>query len=90
LVRLGKNIRIRYVLVPDITDNDTDIINPINLVMSLGSAVERVEVLQFHQMGAHKWESLGMKYPLAQTPTPNAEQMQKAMRLFASRGLLVT
>ncbi|HXP95288.1 MAG TPA: pyruvate formate-lyase-activating protein [Telmatospirillum sp.] len=90
LVRLGKKIWIRYVLVPGITDNDTDIISLVDFVLSLGSAVERVEVLPFHQMGAHKWESLGMTYPLALTPTPSAEQMRQARGLFSSRGLLVT
>lgn len=90
LVRLGKKMWIRYVLVPDITDNNVDILNLADFVVSLGSAVERVEVLPFHQMGAHKWESLGMEYALARTPTPTAEQVQQARSLFASRGLLVT
>ena len=90
LVRLGKKMWIRYVLVPDVTDNDMDIISLVDFVISLGSAVERVEILPFHQMGAHKWESLGMTYPLAQTPTPSAEQLRHARDLFASRGLVVT
>ncbi len=90
LVRLGKKMWVRYVLVPGITDNNVDIRNLADFVVSLGSAVERVEVLPFHQMGAHKWESLGMSYPLARTPTPTAEQVQQARGLFASRGLLVT
>jgi pyruvate formate lyase activating enzyme len=90
LVRLGKKMWIRYVLVPDITDKNVDILNLADFVVSLGSAVERVEVLPFHQMGAHKWESLGMTYPLTRTPTPTAEQVQLARSLFSSRGLLVT
>jgi pyruvate formate lyase activating enzyme len=90
LVRLGKTIWIRYVLVPGITDNNVDILELADFARSLGSAVERVEVLPFHQMGAHKWESLGLEYPLARTPTPTADQVQQARSLFASRGLLVT
>ncbi len=90
LVRLGKKMWIRYVLVPDVTDKNMDILNLADFVVSLGSAVERVEVLPFHQMGAHKWESLGMEYPLAHIPTPTAEQVSQARALFASRGLMVT
>jgi pyruvate formate lyase activating enzyme len=90
LVHLNKKIWIRYVLVPGITDGDVDILTLADFVVSLGPAVERVEVLPFHQMGAHKWESLGMDYPLARTPTPTAEQVGRARSLFASRGLLVT
>lgn len=90
LVRLGKKMWIRYVLVPDITDNSVDILKLADFVISLGPAVERVEVLPFHQMGAHKWESLGLDYPLAKTPTPTPEQVKQARGLFASRGLFVT
>ncbi|MTJ80219.1 MAG: pyruvate formate lyase-activating protein [Telmatospirillum sp.] len=89
LVNLGKKIWIRYVLVPNITDRDVDILTLADFVVSLGPAVERVEVLPFHQMGAHKWESLGMDYPLARVPTPTAEQVERARTLFASRGLMV-
>ncbi|PKU24937.1 pyruvate formate-lyase-activating protein [Telmatospirillum siberiense] len=90
LVRLGKKMWIRYVLVPDITDKSVDILKLADFVVSLGPAVERVEVLPFHQMGAHKWESLGLTYPLAGTPTPTQDQVQQARSLFASRGLFVT
>ncbi|KAA5608146.1 pyruvate formate-lyase 1-activating enzyme, partial [Rhodovastum atsumiense] len=54
---------------------------------SLGPAVDRVEVLPFHQMGAHKWQALGLSYELTDTPTPTPAQADDARALFASRGL---
>ena len=87
LVRLKKKIWIRYVLVPGLTDDDTDILRLADFVAGLGSAVERVEVLPFHQLGAFKWKELGLAYPLENTPTPSAAATDRARGLFASRGL---
>jgi pyruvate formate lyase activating enzyme len=90
LVRLGKKMWIRYVLVPGLTDNEADIDRLAHYIASLGSAVERVEVLPFHQLGASKWAELGMEYKLADTPVPTGEQVAKARQLFAAQGLIVT
>lgn len=90
LVRLGKTMRIRHVLVPGLTDGEDDLRRLADFVASLGPAVERVEVLPLHHLGAHKWAALGMDYPLAGTPTPTPEQMAWARGLFAARGLTVT
>lgn len=89
LVRLNKPIWVRYVLVPGLTDGEADILKLADYVATLGPLVERVEVLPFHQMGAHKWQALNHPYPLAATPTPSPEQTQAARALFASRGLVV-
>lgn len=89
LVRLGKRMWIRYVLVPGVTDGEEDIDRLGEFLVSLGSLVERVEVLPFHQLGASKWESLDMDYPLADTPVPTAEQTNAARKRFAAHGLTV-
>jgi pyruvate formate lyase activating enzyme len=60
LVRLGKKLWIRYVLVPGLTDTAADILALAEFIATLGAAVERVEVLPFHQMGADKWQALGL------------------------------
>lgn len=89
LARLNKPIWLRYVLVPGWTDGRDDIARLADFLADLGPTVERVEVLPFHQMGAHKWAQLGMDYPLAQTPTPTADAVTEARALFARRGLTV-
>ncbi len=90
LSRLGRPMWLRYVLVPGLTDDEADILRLADLAASLGPSVERVEVLPFHQMGAHKWQALGLRYRLGDTPTPTPEQVQRAQALFASRGLTAT
>jgi len=49
--------------------------------------VERVEVLPFHKLGEFKWEELGMKYQLADTPACSEELAEKVRKKFRSRGL---
>jgi len=89
LKHLNKPVWLRYVLVPELTDDAGDIARLADYVAGLGKIVERVEVLPFHQMGAGKWTQLGMDYPLRSTPLPTAAQMQAARQIFADRQLLV-
>jgi pyruvate formate lyase activating enzyme len=89
LKRLGKPIWLRYVLVPGLTDGAEDIARLADYAASLGSIVQRVEVLPFHQMGAAKWAELGLDYPLANTPAATATEVDVARALFAARGLTV-
>ena len=49
--------------------------------------VERVEVLPFHQMGAYKWERLGLEYTLKETQPPTSELCEQACEVFRKAGL---
>ena len=82
LARLRKAMWIRYVLVPDLTDRFDDIERLAQFLVSLGPAVERVDILPFHQLGAHKWPALHQPYSLFNTPPPTSEQMAAALRIF--------
>gem|GEM_PF-453288 len=90
LVRLGKQVRIRYVLVPGWTDGADEIARLADYVAGLGPLVEMVEVLPFHQMGTQKWADLGIEYKLADTPTPSSEDADAARQIFRARGLTAT
>jgi pyruvate formate lyase activating enzyme len=90
LARLGKKFWLRYVLVPDLTDGDADIERLADFVAALAPAVERVDVLPFHQMGAFKWKELHLSYALENTKTPTSEALSRARNIFAKRGLQVS
>ena len=90
LVRLGKQMRIRYVLVPGWTDDPEDVARMGDLVASYGDAVELVEVLPFHQLGTSKWDRLGLDYKLRDTRTPSNEEAEAARDIFRARGLEAT
>jgi pyruvate formate lyase activating enzyme len=41
-----------------------------------------VEILPYHTLGKHKYESLGWEYKLADTPHNTSEQLDRALDLF--------
>lgn len=87
--RLAANNRpmwVRFVLVPDLTDDVDDIKRIASFVAKLGN-VQHVDVLPFHQLGRYKWKELGIPYQLAQTTPPTAEAVENVCRLFRAEGL---
>ena len=83
----GVPVWIRFVLVPGLTDAPENVEAVAAHVATLGN-VERVEVLPFHQMGRDKWDSLGMRYELAETEPPSPELVERVRDQFRARGLL--
>ena len=77
----GKPFWLRYVLVPGISDFEEDI-------RALGEhfkgfkMLQRVEVLPYHTLGIHKYETMGQEYQLKNTPTNTPEQLDRAMAIF--------
>ncbi|NYD84575.1 pyruvate formate-lyase-activating protein [Cellulomonas oligotrophica] len=88
LAARGTRLWIRFVLVPGLTDAPANVAAVADHVASLGPAVERVEVLPFHQMGRDKWAELGMRYELEDTEPPTAEATEAVRDVFRARGLL--
>ena len=86
---LGKEVWIRFVLVPGLTDAPENIENVANIVAGWKNSVSRVEVLPFHQMGVDKWASLGLNYELADLAPPSNEETEAARKVFRSKGLTV-
>jgi pyruvate formate lyase activating enzyme len=77
----GRPFWLRYVLVPGISDFEEDI-------RALGEhfrnfkMVQRVEILPYHTLGMHKYESLGQEYRLKDTPLNTQEQLNRALQIF--------
>lgn len=84
LDRKGKKVWIRYVLVPDLTDNELDMFRLRDFIDSLGN-VNRVEVLPYHNMGIEKYKKLGIEYVLEKTPLPTEESIKKAEEILCNR-----
>lgn len=79
----GVPLRIRYVLVPGLTDAHEDLLALGRFLAPLSHAIERVEVLPYHTLGKFKYEKLGLSYPLAGTPEPTAAEVAAAERTIA-------
>ena len=85
---LGRPMWVRFVLVPNLTD-DFDNVEKVAEICSTLKSLERVEVLRFHQMGADKWKELGIDYPLQNTLPPSPALTERVRLQFRSRGLTV-
>lgn len=83
---LGKRMWIRFVLVPGLTDGETNIAAVARFVASL-NCVDRVEILPFHKMGEHKYAAIGKPYSLSNTPCPRTEDVLRARAIFAREGV---
>jgi pyruvate formate lyase activating enzyme len=77
---------VRFVLVPDWTDDITEVDRIASFAASLGN-VERVDVLPFHQLGRFKWRKLGMYYQLENTEPPVRTIVEGAISRFRAAGL---
>ncbi|WP_411168583.1 pyruvate formate-lyase-activating protein [Clostridium sp. MB05] len=64
---------IRQVVVPGKTDSDQYMLELKDFVDSLEN-VEKVELLPYHLLGVNKYESLGIKYRLEETPAMDKEK----------------
>ncbi|PPA58828.1 pyruvate formate-lyase-activating protein [Micromonospora chalcea] len=85
----GTPMWIRYVLVPGLTDAVDEVERVADIAAGLAT-LQRVEVLPFHRLGAHKYAELGLTFPLADTEPPDADLLTRVRGQFAARGLTVT
>jgi len=85
---MGKPVWVRFVLVPGLTDDPANV-EAVGRTVAPMSNVEWLEVLPFHQMGAFKWHTLHLDYPLENTPTPTPEQVRSAVEILRSTGCRV-
>jgi pyruvate formate lyase activating enzyme len=88
LAARGTPMWIRFVLVPGITDETDNVVGLARFAATLRT-VERVEVLPFHRLGAHKYAELNLTFPLAHIEPPSARQLLHVQDLFRQQGLPV-
>ena len=86
LAQRRRTVWLRYVLVPELTDDENDIGQIAEFAASLGN-VERVDVLPFHQLGRYKWERLGIDYKLNKVDPPAHELVDRVCNQFRAVGL---
>ena len=77
----GKDMWVRHVLVPGLTD-DADALRATRAFIESLATVRRVEVLPYHTLGLFKWEKLGIPYTLDGVPTPTGEEVRRAEQLL--------
>lgn len=73
----GKDMWIRHVLVPELTNDEDGLIRLRDFIDGL-KTVKRVEILPYHTLGEFKWKNLGIEYPLAGVRVPAQEEVKRA------------
>ncbi len=78
---IGKQVWIRQVLIPGITDDTEDLIKLKSFIESL-KTVEKVEILKYHSIGKFKWSDLGYKYELENVRNATDEDLERAKEII--------
>lgn len=81
LDEINKDIWIRHVLVPGITDNDEYLLKTRDFIRTLHN-VRRVEILPYHGLGAIKYKDLGIDYVLKGLDSPTLERVENARKIL--------
>jgi pyruvate formate lyase activating enzyme len=77
---------IRYVLVPEYTDDDEDVNNLCQFLVELNN-IEKVEIIPYHEMGIDKWKELNMAYELKHIKPPTKDNIQRIKNIFLKYNL---
>lgn len=78
---INKDVWIRHVLVPGITDRDDYLLKTRDFIRTLHN-IKRVEILPYHGLGIIKYDDLKIPYPLRDTDSPTAERVINAKRIL--------
>lgn len=80
----NKNMWIRHVLVPGLTD-DKNNLKKLNEFIKNLKTVKKIEILPYHSIGAFKWEKLGIDYQLKNVNTPSDKEVKIAEEILSSK-----
>lgn len=85
LAARGQKTRVRYVIVPGYSD-DEDSAHLLGQFIAPMDNVQDVELLPYHELGAHKWALCGDTYKLEGVHPPPRETVENIARIIQSYG----
>lgn len=68
---------IRHVMVPGYTDNNQSIEALYSMIAPYLDKIEKVEILPYHKIGSKKYQELGRKDPLHETPPMDVDKARQ-------------
>jgi len=81
LSEMGKDVWIRCVLIPGLTDSADHLTKVGRFAKQLG-VVKKIEVLPYHRMGVYKWQQLGLPYSLEGFREGTQEDVERANKFI--------
>lgn len=85
LAKRNKPTWIRYVVVPGWTDDD-DSAHRLGAFTQPMTNVEKIELLPYHELGKHKWETLNETYQLEGVKPPPKETLERLKGILGQYG----
>ncbi|WP_025819688.1 pyruvate formate lyase 1-activating protein [Shewanella marina] len=86
LAKRNQKTWIRYVVVGGFTDDIASAQKLAEFIKPMTN-VEKVELLPYHELGKHKWETLGEEYKLSHISPPSRETMEQIKQVFTDMGI---
>ncbi|MGI2260354.1 pyruvate formate lyase 1-activating protein [Shewanella sp. GXUN23E] len=86
LAKRNQKTWIRYVVVGGFTDDIESAQKLADFIKPMKN-VEKVELLPYHELGKHKWETLGDTYQLDHVSPPSRETMEQIKAVFTDMGI---
>ena len=87
LAEHGGRLQVRFPIIPKLNSTPENIEATADFCVSLGEAVELVQLLPYHKSGRSKYDRLGRPYRLTNVEPPPDSFMEKALELFRAKGL---
>lgn len=81
LHKINQPTWLRYVIVPGYTDDDESAHKLGEFIKDMDN-IEKIELLPYHKLGAHKWEAMGEEYPLEGVEPPSKETMDRIVSIL--------
>ena len=83
----GTELTVRVPVIPAYTDSAENLEAIAEFVAGLPGAVASLELLPYHRLGASKYESLGLDYPLSDLNVPEPRELDHLLDLVRSAGI---
>ncbi len=78
----GKDMWIRYVLVPGWNDSDK-YLRQFGEYFKNYKTIKKIEILPYHTLGVYKYKELGLKYKLSKVKPPTKENIENAKKILS-------
>ncbi|MEA3434904.1 MAG: glycyl-radical enzyme activating protein [Thermodesulfobacteriota bacterium] len=88
LSKLNANVKLRFPLIPDITDTDENI-DGIIVFLIKNTFYRDINILPYHHTGEGKYEKLNKKYYLKYTRPSSENKIAEVKQIFESSGFMV-
>ena len=84
LNKANKDVWIRQVIIPGITDNQ-EYLNILDLYLKKIKNIKKIEFLPYHKLGSEKYKVLNIPYPYKDTPEMDKDKCRKLYEDFINK-----